>query len=143
VRGGVRWLRLLIDPLHHHLQPTLTPAPTSIPHTYPLPLCVLQHPVDGFARVTEKAHKSTVWMGRHLPQVRGPSSTPPAAFPRGSRGGCLRLNCRVPKSEPDAPRRAAVEPRVVCNDWRQRWHQCVQVRRGRGVGAVRPWRDLT
>lgn len=29
-----------------------------------------QHPVDGFAHVVEKAHKSTVWMGRHLPQNR-------------------------------------------------------------------------
>ena len=29
-----------------------------------------QHPTEGFARLTEKAHKATVWMTRHLPQVR-------------------------------------------------------------------------
>lgn len=29
-----------------------------------------QHPTEGFACLTEKAHKSTVWTGRHLPQNR-------------------------------------------------------------------------
>lgn len=29
-----------------------------------------QHPTKGFASVTEKAHKSTVWQVRHLPQNR-------------------------------------------------------------------------
>eukprot|EP00163_Fabomonas_tropica_P034402 TRINITY_DN94_c0_g1_i15.p1 TRINITY_DN94_c0_g1~~TRINITY_DN94_c0_g1_i15.p1 ORF type:complete len:355 (-),score=68.34 TRINITY_DN94_c0_g1_i15:694-1758(-) len=29
-----------------------------------------QHPEEGFAHVTETAHKSTVWLGRHLPQNR-------------------------------------------------------------------------
>lgn len=29
-----------------------------------------QHNVDGFASLTEKAHRSTVWLGRHLPQNR-------------------------------------------------------------------------
>merc|ERR1712002_546063 len=29
-----------------------------------------QHPRSGFASVTEKAHKSTVWLGKHLPQNR-------------------------------------------------------------------------
>lgn len=29
-----------------------------------------QHPEKGFASVTEKAHKSTVWVGAHLPQDR-------------------------------------------------------------------------
>jgi WD40 repeat protein len=29
-----------------------------------------QHPTEGFACLTEKAHKSTVWVGRHLPQNR-------------------------------------------------------------------------
>lgn len=29
-----------------------------------------QHPEKGFARVSEKAHKATVWLGRHLPQNR-------------------------------------------------------------------------
>ncbi|ESO86209.1 hypothetical protein LOTGIDRAFT_220887 [Lottia gigantea] len=29
-----------------------------------------QHPKSGFAGLTEKAHKSTVWLGRHLPQNR-------------------------------------------------------------------------
>ncbi|XP_063222208.1 dynein axonemal assembly factor 10 [Bacillus rossius redtenbacheri] len=29
-----------------------------------------QHPKKGFASVTEKAHSSTVWAGRHLPQNR-------------------------------------------------------------------------
>ena len=28
------------------------------------------HPTEGYANVTEKAHKSTVWVGRHLPQNR-------------------------------------------------------------------------
>eukprot|EP01029_Cantina_marsupialis_P031410 TRINITY_DN903_c0_g1_i3.p1 TRINITY_DN903_c0_g1~~TRINITY_DN903_c0_g1_i3.p1 ORF type:complete len:258 (+),score=52.20 TRINITY_DN903_c0_g1_i3:394-1167(+) len=28
------------------------------------------HPTKGFAQVTEKAHKSTIWPGRHLPQNR-------------------------------------------------------------------------
>ena len=29
-----------------------------------------QHPEEGFAHMSEKAHKATVWMGRHLPQNR-------------------------------------------------------------------------
>ena len=29
-----------------------------------------QHKEDGFAHLSEKAHKSTVWMGKHLPQNR-------------------------------------------------------------------------
>ena len=29
-----------------------------------------QHKEEGFARLSEKAHKSTVWMGKHLPQNR-------------------------------------------------------------------------
>lgn len=29
-----------------------------------------QHPTEGFAHLTQKAHKSTVWLGRHLPQNR-------------------------------------------------------------------------
>ncbi|XP_077138693.1 dynein axonemal assembly factor 10-like isoform X1 [Ranitomeya variabilis] len=29
-----------------------------------------QHPTKGFASVTEKAHKSTIWQVRHLPQNR-------------------------------------------------------------------------
>ncbi|KAI0229970.1 WD repeat-containing protein 92 [Lamellibrachia satsuma] len=29
-----------------------------------------QHPTKGFASITEKAHKSTVWLARHLPQNR-------------------------------------------------------------------------
>lgn len=29
-----------------------------------------QHPISGFASVSEKAHKSTVWLARHLPQNR-------------------------------------------------------------------------
>uniref|UniRef100_A0A0B6Z638 Dynein axonemal assembly factor 10 n=1 Tax=Arion vulgaris TaxID=1028688 RepID=A0A0B6Z638_9EUPU len=29
-----------------------------------------QHPTKGFAHITEKAHKSTVWLARHLPQNR-------------------------------------------------------------------------
>lgn len=29
-----------------------------------------QHPEAGFAHVSEKAHKSTVWLARHLPQNR-------------------------------------------------------------------------
>lgn len=29
-----------------------------------------QHPERGFAYLAEKAHKSTVWLGRHLPQNR-------------------------------------------------------------------------
>jgi hypothetical protein len=32
--------------------------------------CRTQHPVEGFAGVTEKAHKATVWLARHLPQNR-------------------------------------------------------------------------
>jgi WD40 repeat protein len=29
-----------------------------------------QHPEEGFAKLTERAHKSTVWLGKHLPQNR-------------------------------------------------------------------------
>ena len=29
-----------------------------------------QHPSHGFSYLTEKAHKSTVWLARHLPQNR-------------------------------------------------------------------------
>jgi WD40 repeat protein len=29
-----------------------------------------QHPTQGFAHLSQKAHKSTVWLGRHLPQNR-------------------------------------------------------------------------
>lgn len=29
-----------------------------------------QHPTEGFASLSEKAHKSTVWLARHLPQNR-------------------------------------------------------------------------
>ena len=29
-----------------------------------------QHKVEGFAHLTEKCHKSTVWMAKHLPQNR-------------------------------------------------------------------------
>lgn len=29
-----------------------------------------QHPEAGFAHLSEKAHKSTVWLARHLPQNR-------------------------------------------------------------------------
>lgn len=29
-----------------------------------------QHPTEGFAHLSEKAHKSTVWIARHLPQNR-------------------------------------------------------------------------
>lgn len=29
-----------------------------------------QHPTDGFASLSEKAHRSTVWLSRHLPQNR-------------------------------------------------------------------------
>lgn len=29
-----------------------------------------QHPTSGFASLTEKSHKSTVWLGKHLPQNR-------------------------------------------------------------------------
>ena len=29
-----------------------------------------QHPADGFAHVTERAHRSTVWIAKHLPQDR-------------------------------------------------------------------------
>lgn len=29
-----------------------------------------RHPTEGYSHLTEKAHKSTVWMGRHLPQNR-------------------------------------------------------------------------
>ena len=29
-----------------------------------------QHVEDGFANLSEKAHKSTVWLGKHLPQNR-------------------------------------------------------------------------
>ncbi|ODM94969.1 WD repeat-containing protein 92 [Orchesella cincta] len=32
--------------------------------------CRTLHPTQGFADLTEKAHKSTIWMGRHLPQNR-------------------------------------------------------------------------
>lgn len=29
-----------------------------------------QHPTEGFACLSERAHKSTVWLGKHLPQNR-------------------------------------------------------------------------
>lgn len=29
-----------------------------------------QHPTEGFSHLSEKAHKSTVWLARHLPQNR-------------------------------------------------------------------------
>ena len=29
-----------------------------------------KHPEEGFACLTEKAHKSTIWLGQHLPQNR-------------------------------------------------------------------------
>lgn len=29
-----------------------------------------QHPTEGFSYLSEKAHKSTVWLARHLPQNR-------------------------------------------------------------------------
>lgn len=32
--------------------------------------CRTLHATKGFAHLTEKAHKSTIWLGRHLPQNR-------------------------------------------------------------------------
>jgi len=29
-----------------------------------------RHPEEGYAHLSEKAHNSTVWLGRHLPQNR-------------------------------------------------------------------------
>lgn len=83
--------------------------------------CRTQHPAEGFAYVTEKCHKSTVWMARHLPQNRDVWMTSggngginlyryhyPAARqerdaegrPRGRMGTVELLNSRIVSSQP-------------------------------------------
>lgn len=91
------------------------PPPTA---TLPSP----QHPSEGFAHVSEKAHKSTVWMGRHLPQNRelfvttggngginvykyhypedGRVAKDADGVPRGVAGRAELLNARVVSSQP-------------------------------------------
>jgi hypothetical protein len=80
-----------------------------------------QHPVEGFAHRTERAHKSTVWMAKHLPQNRDVWLTSggngglnlyrynyPAArserdgegHPRGKMGGVELLNARIVSTQP-------------------------------------------
>lgn len=57
-------------------------------------LCLsdLQHPEEGFARLTEKAHKATVWMVQHLPQNRDIWMT------SGGNGGVNLYRYNYPKS---------------------------------------------
>ena len=80
-----------------------------------------QHPVEGFAHRTEKAHKSTVWMVKHLPQNRDVWLTSggngglnlyrytypaqrterdPEGHPRGKMGGVELLNARIVSTQP-------------------------------------------
>ena len=80
-----------------------------------------QHPTEGFAHVSERAHKSTVWMGRHLPQNRELFVTTGGnggvnvykyrypeeravkdaeGVPRGVAGSVELLNARVVSSQP-------------------------------------------
>ncbi len=49
-----------------------------------------QHPTDGFAHVTERAHKATVWCARHLPQARDVFAT------TGGNGGVSLYRYRYP-----------------------------------------------
>jgi WD repeat-containing protein 92 len=57
-----------------------------------------QHPVEGFASVTERCHKSTVWLARHLPQNRDVWMT------TGGNGGVniYRYHYAATRSERDA-----------------------------------------
>jgi WD40 repeat protein len=60
-----------------------------------------QHPTKGFASVSEKAHKSTVWLVRHLPQNRD-------VFMTLGGGGSLNLwkyNYPSPRSTKDSENR--------------------------------------
>lgn len=43
---------------------------TTLESTFHVFDVMTQHPKKGFAKVTEKAHKSTIWLGRFLPQNR-------------------------------------------------------------------------
>ncbi|CAG7823816.1 unnamed protein product [Allacma fusca] len=43
---------------------------TTLESTFHVIDCRTLHKTKGFACLTEKAHKSTIWMGRHLPQNR-------------------------------------------------------------------------
>jgi WD repeat-containing protein 92 len=51
-----------------------------------------QHPTEGFAYMTEKAHKATVWLARHLPQNRDIFMT------GGGNGGFNLYRYRYPSS---------------------------------------------
>lgn len=51
-----------------------------------------QHPKEGFAHLTERAHKSTVWMARHLPQNRDVFAT------TGGNGGINLYKYHYPSS---------------------------------------------
>ena len=57
-----------------------------------------QHPSEGFASVTERCHKSTVWLARHLPQNRDVWMT------TGGNGGVniYRYHYAATRSERDA-----------------------------------------
>jgi hypothetical protein len=57
-----------------------------------------QHPVEGFASITERCHKSTVWLARHLPQNRDVWMT------TGGNGGVniYRYHYAASRSERDA-----------------------------------------
>jgi hypothetical protein len=80
-----------------------------------------QHPVEGYAHRTEKAHKSTVWMVKHLPQNRdvwltsggnGGLNLYRYTYPsqrterdgdghlRGKMGGVELLNARIVSTQP-------------------------------------------
>jgi hypothetical protein len=48
-----------------------------------------QHPTEGFAFVSEKAHKATVWLGRHTPGNRDVFLT------AGGNGGLNLYKCVV------------------------------------------------
>lgn len=71
-----------------------------------------QHPETGFAHLSEKAHKSTVWLARHLPQNRDLFMT------GGGNGGFNLYKYHYPNSRTknDKVRQACITPieRAVC-----------------------------
>lgn len=51
-----------------------------------------RHPVEGYAHTTERAHKATVWMAKHVPQNRDLFMT------TGGNGACVECGWRHPPS---------------------------------------------
>ena len=53
----------------HHVLLTSTPT-AQLSTLFTSPLFSAQHKTDGFAFLSERSHRSTVWLAKHLPQNR-------------------------------------------------------------------------